>query len=66
VEAEITIRFQVKPAGTVGKMIPLKRMNPELEREILKTLRTWRFSRLPQTVPQTVQWGTITFRFVLE
>lgn len=66
VEAEITIRFQVKPDGTVGQMIPLKKMNPELEREILKTLRTWRFSRLPKTVPQTVQWGTITFRFVLE
>ena len=45
---------------------PLKKMNPELEREVMRTLRSWRFSRLPQGVPQEPQWGTITFRFVLD
>lgn len=66
VEATITVRFEVKPDGTIGRMVPIKKMNPELEREVLSTLRSWRFSRLPSGVPQQSQWGTITFRFVLE
>lgn len=63
-EAVITVKFEVRPDGTVGRIIPLKKMNPELEREVMSTLRTWRFSRLPGGVPQQAQWGTITFRFV--
>lgn len=63
-EAVITVRFEVRPDGTVGRIIPLKKMNPELEREVMSTLRTWRFSRLPSGAPQQTQWGTITFRFV--
>jgi TonB family protein len=65
-EATITIRFEVKPDGSIGRIIPLKKMNPELEREVMSTLRSWRFSQLPSGVPQQSQWGTITFRFVLE
>lgn len=65
-EAVITIRFEVHPDGSLGRVIPLKKMNPELEREVMRTLRDWRFSRLPSGVPQEPQWGTITFRFVLE
>ncbi len=65
-EAVITVRFEVHPDGSLGRVIPLKKMNPELEREVMRTLRSWRFSRLPQGVPQEPQWGTITFRFVLD
>lgn len=65
-EATITIRFEVKPDGSLGRVFPLKKMNPELEREVMRTLRSWRFSDLPQGVPQEPQWGTITFRFVLD
>ena len=65
-EATITVRFEVRPNGTVGRIIPLRKMNPELETEVMSTLRTWRFSRLPSGVPQTPQWGTITFRFVFD
>jgi periplasmic protein TonB len=65
-EAVITIRFEVNPDGTLGRVIPLRKMNPELEREVMRTLRSWRFSRLPSGVPQDAQWGTITFRFVLD
>ncbi len=65
-EATITIRFEVKPDGSIGRIIPLKKMNPELEREVMSTLRSWRFSKLPAGVPQQSQYGTITFRFVLE
>lgn len=63
-EGVITVRFEVRPDGSVGRIIPLKKMNPELEREVMSTLRSWRFSRLPSGVPQQAQWGTITFRFV--
>lgn len=66
IEATLTIKFEVKPDGTIGQIIPLRKMNPELEREVIRTLRSWRFSRLPSGVPQQSQWGTITFRFVLE
>lgn len=65
-EATITIRFEVKPDGSIGRIIPLKKMNPELEREVISTLRSWRFSQLPSGVPQQSQWGTITFRFVFD
>lgn len=65
-EAVITLRFEVNPNGSLGRVIPLRKMNPELEREVMRTLRSWRFSRLPSGVPQEPQWGTITFRFVLD
>lgn len=66
VEAVITVKFQVKPNGAVGRIIPLKKMNAELEKEVFRTLRNWRFSQLPSGVPQQTQWGIITFRFVLD
>lgn len=65
VEAVITIRFEVRPDGTVGRIQPLRRANPELEAEVVRTLRSWRFSRLPSGMPQDSQYGVITFRFVL-
>lgn len=66
VEAVITVRFEVFPNGSVGRIVPVRKMNPELEREVLNTLRNWRFSRLPSGAPQEPQWGLITFRFVLD
>ncbi|MEX1010893.1 MAG: TonB family protein [Balneolaceae bacterium] len=66
VEANIRVRFEVQPDGRVGNIIPQIRTNPELEREVMQTLKGWRFSRLPSGVPQESQWGVITFRFVLE
>ncbi len=65
-EAVITVRFEVKPNGRVGRIQPLRKMNPELEREVMQTLRSWRFFDLPSGVPQKSQWGVITFRFVFE
>jgi periplasmic protein TonB len=65
-EATIRVRIEVDPQGNIVGIRPLIRMNPELEREVMQTLRSWRFSRLPSGVPQEVQVGTITFRFVLD
>lgn len=65
-EAVITVKFQVQPDGRVGLIIPVLKMNPELEKEVMSTLRDWRFSRLPDSAPKQAQWGTITFRFVFD
>lgn len=66
VEAVITVRFSVRPDGTVGRVQPLRRTDPDLENEVIRTLRTWRFNRLPSGAPQVEQFGVITFRFVLD
>ena len=60
-DAVISVRFEVRQDGTVGRLQPIINANPELEREGLRTLRTWRFSRLPANMPQEYQYGTITF-----
>ncbi len=64
--ATITVIFEVLPNGRVGIIIPRVKMNPELEKEVMRVLRTWRFSPLPSGVPQVNQRGTITFRFVVD
>lgn len=63
-EGEVSVRFEVRPDGTVGRIIPLRKLDPELEQEVQRTLRNWKFSRLPAGAPQQAQWGTITFRFM--
>lgn len=66
VEAVITVRFAVEPDGTVGSVTPLRRTDPDLENEVVRTVRQWRFNRLPSGVPQETQHGVVTFRFVLD
>lgn len=66
-QATVTIRFEVTPDGRVTNIIPLRKSgSPEIDREVISTLNSWRFSRLPANVPQQNQTGTITFRFVLD
>lgn len=64
--AVVTFRFEVRPDGSVGKIIPIRKSSPTVNQEVQRTIRSWRFSALPANVPQQVQWGTITFRFVLQ
>ena len=64
--ALVRVRFEVRPDGSVGRLIPLKKSgSPEVDQEVQRTIRSWRFSALPSNVPQQAQWGTITFRFVV-
>lgn len=65
-EETLKIRFEVRPDGTIGRIIPLRKIYPELEVEIMRTLRSWQFSRLSSRTPQQSQWGMVTFRFTLE
>lgn len=67
VQATITLRFEVTPDGRIVNIIPLRKSgSPEIDGEVIRTLNSWRFSRLPTGVPQQNQTGTITFRFVLD
>lgn len=66
-QATVVLQFEVTPQGRVTNIIPLRKSgSPEIDREVIRTLSSWRFSRLPSDVPQQNQKGTITFRFVLE
>ena len=62
-EGSITVRFEVNPNGTIGLVKRVHDMEPIFEREILKALRGWRFEKLPNTINQKGQWGSITFYF---
>lgn len=65
--ATVTMGFEVLPNGKVGRIWPIRRSgNPELEREVMATLKNWTFTRLPSGVPQTNQRGSITFKFIVE
>ncbi len=63
-EAEIQVRIEVLPDGTVGSVHLIRRGPPELERLVLETLRTWRFNPLPPGL-EGVQDGIVTFTFRL-
>jgi len=59
----ITMKFWVFPDGTVGKIIPLKKADAELERIAINYLKQWRFSVLPRESSQDEQWGIIPIKF---
>ena len=66
-EATITLKFEVTPDGSVTNIIPLRKSgNPAIDRQVVRKLRSWRFSPLPEGAPQQNQNGTITFHFVVE
>jgi TonB family protein len=60
--ATIKIRFTVLPDGTVGKIIPLQKADPRLERAAMDALRKWRFNALNDDREMV---GTIPLSFVL-
>lgn len=64
--AIIQMRITVNPQGRVVATVPLRKSNPELERQVAQVLRTWQFNALPPAAPQENQTGTITFRFVVQ
>ncbi len=61
--AHIKIRFTVLPDGTVGKIIPLQKADPRLEKAAMDALRKWRFNALNSDVEMV---GTIPLSFVLK
>ncbi len=59
----VQLKFWVNPDGTVGKIVPIVRANPDLERIAIEYIGKWRFETLP--AGQGKQWGTIPIRFKL-
>lgn len=60
--AHIKIKFTVLADGTVGKMVPLQKADPRLERAAMDALRRWRFNPIDSDVEMQ---GTIPLTFVL-
>ncbi len=61
--AVVRFRIIVLPDGTVERIFPLEKANPEFERAVFEVLRSWRFNPIDENVKQA---GVITFNFKLE
>ncbi len=59
---ELELKFSVSPAGEVLQIIPLKKVDPELERITVDAFYKWRFSPAAE---EKRQWGKITFNFII-
>ncbi|MEI6090454.1 MAG: TonB family protein [bacterium] len=60
--ATIKVKFYVQPDGSVSKIIPLQKADPELERAVIEALKKWRFNPIKSDV---VMVGTIPITFIL-
>jgi TonB family protein len=66
VEAEIELTLWVLPDGTVDRVVPSVKGDPDLERIAIQYLKQWRFAPLPKDQPQVEQSGTIPIKFRLQ
>jgi TonB family protein len=66
VEAEIELTLWVLPDGTVDRVVPSVKGDPDLERIAVQYLKQWRFAPLPKDRPQVEQSGTIPIKFRLQ
>jgi len=60
----VRLKFWVHPDGTVGKIVPVVRADPELEKIAIEYLEKWRFATVSPGTGD--QWGTIPIRFKLQ
>lgn len=58
----IRLKFWVLPDGTVGRVIPLRKGDPELEQLAIEYLKRWIFTPAPRS-SDTAVWGVLTIRF---
>lgn len=65
VEAEVVLKFWVRPDGTVGRVIPLRKGDARLEAAGMEYIKGCLFEPLPREVPQVEMWGTLSVRSVL-
>lgn len=65
VEAEVVLKFWVKPDGTVGRVIPLRKGDARLEAAGMEYIKGCLFEPLPREAPQVEMWGTLSVRSVL-
>lgn len=55
-------RFSIRPDGSVAKVFPIMKGDPDLELEAMNLLRKWRFEKLPASADQIDQKVEISFR----
>ena len=60
-ETAVLLKFWVRPDGTVGRVVPLRKGDPRLEAVAVSFLKGWRFDPLTEKTPE--QWGTIPIVF---
>ncbi|MFQ6672062.1 MAG: energy transducer TonB [Candidatus Tectimicrobiota bacterium] len=60
-ETAVLLKFWVRPDGTVGRVVPLRKGDPRLEAVAVRFLKGWRFNALSEQAEE--QWGTIPIVF---
>jgi len=65
-EVQIKVQVTVEPDGSITKVIPLQKADHAFENAVVIALKTWKFEKLRQGVPEESQIGIITFNFKLE
>lgn len=63
VRGRMTVQLVVSPSGQVTGVVPIRRISPAVDREVLNAVRQWVFQPLAGNVPQQSQRGTIEFIF---
>ena len=60
-QTAVLLKFWVRPDGTVGRVVPLRKGDPRLEAVAVRFLKGWRFNPLEEKGKE--QWGTIPIVF---
>ncbi len=66
IEGEVEATLWVLPDGTVDRVIPLIKMDSELEQIAIRYLKQWRFAPLAKDQEQVEQWGNIPIKFKIQ
>jgi len=61
VSGTVSLKFWVHPDGTLGKIVPVVRGDPDLEKVSIEFLEKWRFEAIPKEAGD--QWGTLPIRY---
>ena len=62
-DVQVSVRFQVRPDGTLYGMTVMQKGDPRYEDEALRAVRSWRFNALTSDMRQADQVGSVTFTF---
>lgn len=60
-EVRVVLDFVVRPDGSVGEVVPIRRLEPALDEAAVEAMRRWRFAPKPGSADS----GRVTFVFVL-
>ena len=60
---KIILKFSVNPKGEVVNIIPVQKGDPKIEKLAIDSFAEWRFNPISG---EMVQWGRITFNFLLK